>query len=326
MTKFLSERGFHIGYGIMLLGVIILLDGLAVDAWLHAHDTTLAAKEGIFTLSNPGHLMIFIGIATVIVGAAIGPYTRFVLPGRSPMLATFAPAIAVGAALAISGAFATEVNGLSHDDSAHIHADLAAAGAAGHTHTLTDVLPENQATVALIESTATQPENNQPITADNLRFAQQFVDDARDATEQFKDVRVAEADGYLRITPDLPLIGAHFFHDGYDGLDPAKPSILLYTGDDNTGWTLVGMAYQLPHPVGDDSPPDSPFGGLAQWHYHSNLCFTAGGFVATAPTEDACPGVFVQQTDWLLHVWAWSASPEGVFSHVNSILQFPGGS
>src|SRR6266508_2042814 len=44
-----------------LLGVVALLAGLAIDSYLHAKDPTLAHREGLFTLSNPGHVLLEIG-------------------------------------------------------------------------------------------------------------------------------------------------------------------------------------------------------------------------------------------------------------------------
>jgi hypothetical protein len=188
-------------------------------------------------------------------------------------------------------------------------------------HGMAHILPEHQATVALAESTMHEPPNDQPVTAENLAFAEQFLADARDGTEKYKDAGVAEADGYVRITPDIPLIGAHFFKAGLEGLDPAHPSILLYTGSDEEGWTLAGASYTLPKTPGEDTPPETQLGGLAGWHYHSNLCFLLGGRVTIAAGQEQCDGVYVAETGWLLHVWTWIDSPEGVFNHANSLLQ-----
>src|SRR5215831_16717674 len=58
-----------------LLGVVALLGGLALDSYLHARDPSLAHREGLFTLSNPGHVLLGIGIALVVVGVVGAAYT-----------------------------------------------------------------------------------------------------------------------------------------------------------------------------------------------------------------------------------------------------------
>src|SRR5690348_4294707 len=61
--------------GAGLLGVVALLSGLALDSYLHARDPTLAHREGIFTFSNPGHVLLGIGIGLVVVGVVGAAYT-----------------------------------------------------------------------------------------------------------------------------------------------------------------------------------------------------------------------------------------------------------
>jgi hypothetical protein len=335
MKKLLVDSGFRIGYGLMLIGVILLLVGFAVDAWLHSDDPTLAEREGVFTLSNPGHLLVAIGLAVTIAGACVGPYARWLLPSKSALVSTGAPALVAMVALAGSFGFANAVGSAGHDDTAHPHDDAATAPVPGETHSPASageaasghagnsfILGRNTGTVALSESTMHMPENTQPVGEENLRFAEQFLADVREQTAKYKDVNVAIADGYVRITPDIPLIGAHFFHAGYDGLDPAHPSILLYQEDGAGGWELVGVSFGVEKTLGDDTPPDSPLGGMAGWHYHTDLCFLFGGTVTIARSQADCDGgLFVAETSWLLHVWAWKDSPEGVFDHANSLVQ-----
>jgi hypothetical protein len=264
-----------------------------------------------------------------------------VLGRQSALISLAVPVAAIAIAGSSSAAFAMAINDLSHEDENHAHADGAAASEAvdhddssveetgglgglaeSHGGHGVHILPEHQATVAIAESTMHEPENTQPVTAENLRFAEQFLAEARAGTEKYKDVAAAEADGYFKITQDIPLIGAHYLKPGSEGLDPAHPSILLYTENEAGGWDLAGLSYTLPKTPGDDTPPETELGGLAGWHYHTNLCFLQGGSATIAMDQAHCDGgLHVPETGWLLHVWAWLDSPEGVFDHANSLLQ-----
>src|SRR5947207_16004978 len=58
-----------------LLGVVALLGGLALDSYLHARDPSLAHREGIFTLGNPGHVLLGIWLGLVVLGLVGAAYT-----------------------------------------------------------------------------------------------------------------------------------------------------------------------------------------------------------------------------------------------------------
>ncbi len=49
-----------------------------------------------------------------------------------------------------------------------------------------------------------------PVTYSDLTKTAAMIDKARRATEMYQDVRVAEADGYHAIGPDVPGMGIHF--------------------------------------------------------------------------------------------------------------------
>ena len=56
---------------IIPVGTVLLIVGLAWDAVLHGIDPDLAAREGVFTLSNPGHGLFAVGLALVVVGSML---------------------------------------------------------------------------------------------------------------------------------------------------------------------------------------------------------------------------------------------------------------
>lgn len=323
MTAFLKERGFVAGYGLMLAGVGLLLAGFAVDAWLHADDPHLAAEEGVFTLSNPGHLLVMIGLGVTIAGALLGPYSRWVLGRRPATVSIVVPVLALAIAFSVSGAVGVGISSISHDESAvaHTPTGTAATDAASHGSHLANVLPETSALLQLEESTFHEPANNEPVTRESLLFADTFLAQVKVATAKYKDVQEAYKDGYFQITQYLPLIGAHFFKPQNVGsLDPTQPGIILYEPDGNGGWRLTGLAYMMPKDPGSEAPPVTPLGGLAHWHYHTDLCFLYPN-VTVAKSQADCGGLFVAETPWLLHVWAWKDSPEGVFNHANTLMQ-----
>ena len=325
MSAFLRSRGFATGYAAMLVGLAVLLTGLAVDLSLHAGDPDLAKDEGLLGLTNPGHLLFIAGLSVVLMGAFVGPYSRWVV-GRGALPSLAVPAAVLAIALSASLAFVSQLDSLAGDDhgdsapEAAAHAPEEPSAAAGHAGEI-PVLSQHRLLVALEESTFHEPPNTAPVTEENVRFAQDFIAKAKVETAKYQDVAVAQADGYVQITQDLPLIGAHFFNAAYvGGLDPAHPAILLYSQTPDGGWELAGLSFALPKQLGLDTLPGTPFGGLAHWHYHTNLCFGAGS-ATIAGTAAECAGLFVQETPWLLHVWVWRESPEGVFHHANSLLQ-----
>ncbi|MGH2538298.1 MAG: hypothetical protein ACRDHL_12955, partial [Candidatus Promineifilaceae bacterium] len=78
-----------------LAGAICSLLGLAWDAWLHRQDPGLAAHEGLFSLSNPGHVLLMAGLALVVLGGLLFLLGRLARPGR-PLAGRLAYAAGLG--------------------------------------------------------------------------------------------------------------------------------------------------------------------------------------------------------------------------------------
>ena len=154
------------------------------------------------------------------------------------------------------------------------------------------------------------------------------LDRAKQATEKYQDVRVAQAEGYQILGAEFPGMGAHFvLNMEPKGFDIEKPPILLYhkSADAPGGYTLVGLGYLFDAPAGPDGQPvNPPFPkALAKWHKHDNICMLPGLDNPHSLTESQCRekgGHFIAKTQWLVHVWIWKDNPTGVFTPDNPAL------
>ena len=147
---------------------------------------------------------------------------------------------------------------------------------------------------------------------------------ARRATIKYQDVRIAEADGYHAIGPDVPGMGIHYVGSHSSGFDVEHPDILLYEKNEAMpgGSTLVGVSYLLQAETDvDGQPKNPPFPkSLASWHRHSDLCIFPDRSVKANLAETDCVaqgGRFNALTQWMVHAWIWKDSPTGVFSPTN---------
>jgi hypothetical protein len=187
----------------------------------------------------------------------------------------------------------------------------------GHEH---HMAPAVAVTFAELEQTASQLEK------------------ARQATEKYRDVKVAEADGFRAIGPDVLGMGIHYVHvaGGHpsqpgshsSGFDIEHPDILLYEKDPSSasGYALVGVSYLLTADTDTDGQPKNPpFPKvLAPWHRHSDLCVFPDRSVKGDLDEGQCTahsGRFTGLTQWMIHAWIWKDSPAGVFSPTNPTVQ-----
>lgn len=155
-----------------------------------------------------------------------------------------------------------------------------------------------------------------------------MLETARNATAKYQDVRVAEAEGFRAIGPDVPGMGIHFVGPHRNSFDIAHPDILLYEKNPSapSGFSLVGVSYLLNAETDTDGQPKNPpFPKLlATWHRHSNLCVFPDRSVRTDLSQGDCTtqgGRFSALTQWMVHAWIWKDSPDGVFSPTNPDVQ-----
>ncbi len=276
-----------------LLGVIALLAGLAIDSYLHAKDPTLAHREGLFTLSNPGHVLLGIGIALVVVGVVGAAYTA--LPyGIWVRRGLLAGALVM---IVVSG-------------------DI--AGWAASRELSSSTLP---ATASHDHGTTTGA--TRPPTAAELEAATKLMVDTRKAVARYAQLKAAVAAGYVPMEPpDLEIV--HYVNPSYmvpaDVLDPQHvQSLIYYNGKQGT--VLIGAMFIMPNRAMDGPQIGGP---LTVWHQHSNICFenTTGMAVAFVHSDvfdgneksGSCPrGSTNKTTPLMLHVWLID-NPEGPFA------------
>ena len=138
--------------------------------------------------------------------------------------------------------------------------------------------------------------------------AENLVSTVRQATERFKEVAVAEAEGYHLLFgcvtgPDSGAMGMHFVNMALVGdgeLDPTHPEIVIYEPMPNGELKLIGAdflvladAWHAKHPA----PPEL-MGQLLH--------------LFEAPNRFGLPNIYT------LHVWAWKENPTGTFVNWHS--------
>ena len=266
-------------------GAITQTLGLAWDARLHRLHPELGSHEGIFTLANPGHALIAVGMALAIAGTALFLWQR----GRGePAGSPWRRAVGPVSAIAVV-AFALAAFGSAAVTEAQHHRTHAAEAAP---------------------------------TPSQLVAASEFLRATQTGIARFADFRVAAAEGYRQVTP-FPVDGkygpAHFHNDDYaraayyghpGRIDPQHPPALVYLKLPGDRMLLLGAMYVAPKGMGPRIGGD-----LTAWHRHANLCFGSAGAVLSK-TPGLCPSGarFVGDRVEMLHVWVFD-NPDGAFAH-----------
>ncbi|HUQ80269.1 MAG TPA: hypothetical protein VM076_04000 [Gemmatimonadaceae bacterium] len=113
-------------------------------------------------------------------------------------------------------------------------------------------------------------------SADSARAAA-LVLEARSSLARYKDVRVAEREGYKIFAPNVPQDVYHYTNIGiafreHFKMDVARPSSLLYRKGMDGSMRLVGAMYTAPREASPEELNERVPLGIARWHMHTNMC------------------------------------------------------
>ena len=288
--------------GLAAVGALMIVSGLAWDAFLHARDPTLVHREGLLTLSNPGHLLLVSGTATTVLAISLAVLFLPVARLARVLAVGLIGVVSLGSAGVLAWAARAEVQ------------QHAAARAVAQDELVRGTGPAGSASAGIVTHVhgVTDPSKATPA---ERAAAQLLLEQTRLGTQRYQDLNAAQADGYRAVTPpNLPIV--HYVNPAYlvsgDTLNPQRPESLVY-GNGAKGPILLAAMF-ITHRIGQPGPDIG--GPLTLWHSHSNLCFSArtniiDGF--TDPNGNCPAGSFNAGTPEMLHVWVVD-NPDGAFS------------
>jgi hypothetical protein len=134
--------------------------------------------------------------------------------------------------------------------------------------------------------------------------ASAFIKTVRESTERFKDVSVAEREGYALQSgcvsgPDSGAMGLHYINGALVGsgvIDATRPQIVIYEPTANGGLKLIGADYLVLADMWNAQHPEGPPQLMGQLFH-----------LFESPNRFGLPAFYT------LHVWVWKDNPNGAF-------------
>jgi len=174
-------------------------------------------------------------------------------------------------------------------------------------------------------------------TAADSSRARDLVVTIRRALDKYRDVSVAEADGFRQFLPGVKQPVYHFTNwrwavEAMFRFDATRPTSLLYRREADGHFTLIGAMYTAPARASpDDLDRRIPL-SIARWHEHVNWCLPPRGEgarwgerrggqpvfgpaspIATRAACDAVGGRFRPRIfGWMVHVQAFASDDPAI--------------
>ena len=213
----------------------------------------------------------------------------------------------------------------------HEHADTTAAVSHASHNSADPVAAMNWKMAAMAKHMAYT--SSRPLTAADSARAAYVVNELRQAIAKYRDVKVAEADGYKMFAPQIKNQPQYHFTKGWNAIrnqrsfDPARPTSLLYKKNSQGEFELIGAMYTASKGTSEEDLNARVPLSVAHWHRHVNWCIpkrdakerwyeTKDGRPVFGPlgvaTRDECDvagGRFIPQAfGWMLHATTFAGN------------------
>ena len=121
------------------------------------------------------------------------------------------------------------------------------------------------------------------------------LQEARLATEKYRNLSKAIEDGYADISVVIPNMGYHYMKSAFvdSTFEVGRPEILVYNKSHDGSFELIAVEYAVPISLSPDQAPEGFTGDADVWDHNTGFGL------------------------WLLHAWVWQSNPSGVFNATN---------
>ena len=175
--------------------------------------------------------------------------------------------------------------------------------------------------------------SSRPLTAADSARAARVINELRQAIAKYRDVKVAEADGYKMFAPQVKNQPQYHFTKGLNairnqwGFDPARPTSLLYKKNARGELELIGAMYTASKRTSEEDLNERVPLSVAHWHRHVNWCIPKRNAkerwyeakdgrpvfgplgVSTREECDAAGGRFIPQAfGWMVHATTFAGN------------------
>lgn len=326
--------GLALNLGILVVWVLTRTVGIAIgsdgtpDPW-GTIDIIAAAFEGVAILAMLGLLRRGLERRPICSGVGIGATAFVAIIVAALTSLAFSPAFADGGAStsASGGGGGSAADGHNHGGAADGPSRGAVApGSTGLIDTGNGVIVAGALTgdspcelsgpPASVGQTGKDAEGHdhrgpfkaEPMTRDQTFALSAEQAQARAVALKYPTVTEALAAGYIKSTPYVPCIGAHYTNPGLVArFDPAAPSELLYEGTAPDS-KIVGLSYLVFSPR---AAPEGFAGPNDRWHQHSangGLCMKGSLVIgAESMSKSQCEAIGGRKIGlkgiWMVHDW-----------------------